>query len=136
MSRTQRFVGIPPSLNATNKFIENITKVLNGNINFGTTFTNPVGGGSPGSATSNDANIECWKATGTTPGAANTEFAVAHNIGGPRLPLFFFYFLDRAGQLYSMYAGMTPWTAATNAAMGDIYLKCTVASANYWVIVV
>jgi len=38
--------------------------------------------------------------------------------------------------LYSNYAGMTAWTAATPFAMGNIYLKCTTATTHIYLIIV
>lgn len=113
--------------------IELVSKALDSLVNFGETFTN-AGTFTAASGGADHSDIECWKTTGTTPAGANTEFAVAHNL--PRIPIHFIYTLDRAGDIYTYYAGMTAWTAATSAGLdGNIYLKCSVASANYRIII-
>lgn len=87
------------------------------NISFGTTTAN----------TDPDMNMQCWKATGTTPGGANTEFAVTHNL--KHVPIGFFVLsTDKAAHIYK---STTAWTAATNSSLGTIYLKCDVATVAF-----
>ena len=101
-------------------------KGLESLITYGHTLTNDNDTG--------HADIQCWKATGTTPGSANTEFSISHNLD--YIPVMYHYILDRAGQLYQLQTTGTAWTAATNSALGAVYLKCTVASAHYVIILV
>lgn len=71
-----------------------------------------------------DRNLDVSKAQGTTPGTANTEFAVAHILN--RVPITIVgQDTDNGGLLYR---GTTPWTKTT------AYLKSTTASAVYNVI--
>jgi hypothetical protein len=128
MGQIPRKPGYPITLDSVYSYLELVCNVLAHKVSFGSTF-NANGTGN----NDVDNNMDCWKATGTTPGA-NTEFFVLHNL--TRIPIFFIYFLDVPGDLYSYYAGMTPWTFATSAGDdGKIYLKCSVAGANYRIIV-
>lgn len=121
------FYGTPTHEQLTG-YLQRTTRVLDANISFGKTNANDKPNAPDAS------NIQCWKATGTTPVGANTEFAIAHNL--PWIPWFYFYALDRAGSLYQLPATGTAWTAATNATQGNVYLKCSVASANFVVILI
>lgn len=108
-------------------WLQQMSKNLDSLISFGktnqnSTFTAP-----------DHSDLNIWKATGVTPGVANTEFAISHNLLW--IPWHYHYFLDVAGQLYQAPTTGTHWTAATNSTLGNIYLKCTVASANYVVII-
>lgn len=128
MGQIPRKPQYPITLDSVYSYLELVCNVLAHRVSFGSTF-NANGTGN----NDTDNNMDCWKATGTTPGGADTEFAVNHNL--TRIPIFFIYFLDKAGDLYSYYGGMTAWTAATSAGNdGAIYLKCSVASADYRII--
>lgn len=91
-------------------------KVLSGNVSFGAS-TNNV---------DQDINIDCFKATGTAPGTANTEFSIAHQLG--RIPIGFI--VASVDQAAIIYKSTTAWTSS------HIYLKCNVASVNYLVILI
>jgi hypothetical protein len=93
----------------------NHSRVLAGNIEFGDTMTNKEPG----------RNIKCSKATGATPGAANTEFAVTHTLG--KVPITFFHHTDNGGVIYK---STTAWTKT------QIFLKCTTATANYSMVII
>jgi len=68
--------------------------------------------------------MQCWKATGTAPGVANTAFTINHSLG--RIPnTIVGQDTNNAGLLYR---GGT-WTKT------QIVLKCTVASSVYNIIV-
>ena len=54
---------------------ERLAKVLNGNVSFGATMNNGE----------EDTNLNIWKATGTSPGTANTNFTINHSLG--RVPV-------------------------------------------------
>jgi hypothetical protein len=96
--------------------LDQVTKALSANISFGSTTGNTDG----------EQNTEGWKATGTTPAVANTEFTVAHGLG--RVPMGFIVLLiDKAGIIYK---GATAWTDT------DIFLKCNVASVAYYIFIV
>lgn len=96
--------------------IQQLGKVLSGNISFGAT-TNNV---------DQDINIDCYKATGATPGTANTEFAIAHQLG--RIPIGFI--VASVDQAAIIYKSTTSWTKT------NIYLKCNATSVNYLVILI
>lgn len=100
---------------AIQRHLEQTNKVLS-NISFGDTMGN----------TDRSQNMECWKATGTTPAGANTEFAVSHGLR--RIPL------TLAGQDTNnggvIYRSTAAWTAT------QVFLKCTTASAGYNLILI
>src|SRR5208282_1441290 len=103
----------PPRRPRTTREFDQLAKTIN-NISFGTTTSN----------TDADMNVQCYKATGTAPAGANTEFAVTHNLR--HVPFgFMILTTDRAAHIYK---STTAWTAATNAAQGNIYLKSDTAS--------
>lgn len=109
-------------------WLQHNSKTLNGLISFGKTSANS-------SQTSPDqANVQMWKATGTTPAGANTEFAITHNLMW--VPWFYFYILSKDGNIYQRANTGTAWTAATSGALGSIFVKCSVASADYTVIII
>ena len=90
---------------------ERLAKVLNGNVSYGGTMSNA----------DTDQNLNIWKASGTTPGTANTEFSVSHSLN--RIPITIVgQDTDNGGLLYR---GTTPWTNTT------VYLRCTQASSVY-----
>jgi hypothetical protein len=95
----------------------NHSRVLAGNVSFGDTMTNKEPG----------RNIQCWKATGTTPGAANTDFTIQHGLG--RIPITISaQDTNNGGLLYR-----SPVTAWTKTA---VTLRCTTATAAYNVVVI
>jgi len=105
-----------PTLDNLVNWLERHGRVLDGNVSFGATNVNK---------NNRDRNIESSMANGTTPGGANTEFAVTHTLG--RIPVTFFGHTDNGGVLYK---STTAWTKT------QIFLKCTTASANYQVVVI
>jgi hypothetical protein len=90
---------------------ERLALVLNGNVNYGSTMKN----------TDPDMNMNAFKAAGTTPGAANTDFTLTHTLG--RVPLTINGQDTNNGGV--IYRGSTPWTKTT------VTLRCTTASAVY-----
>jgi hypothetical protein len=94
--------------------VEQLSKAVS-NISFGTTTDNTDG----------DMTIQCHKAHINAPGSPNTEFAVPHNL--KHIPIgFIIISTNQAGHVYKS-AGGTPWTAATDSAPGNIYLKADAA---------
>jgi hypothetical protein len=91
------------------------SKVLAGNVSYGATMENATA----------DQNLNIWKAQGTSPSTANTEFVIAHQLG--RIPNTIVGQDTNNGGL--LYRSSTTWTSTM------IYLKCTTASAAYKVIV-
>lgn len=95
----------------------NHSRVLAGNVSFGTQMNNKEAG----------VNINCWKATGTTPGAANNDFTIPHSLG--RIPMTISaQDTNNGGLLYR-----SPAVAWTNTA---VTLRCTTASAAYNVVII
>lgn len=96
------------------RWSERLARVLNGNVSYGSTMLNTDG----------DRNLNIWKATGTTPGSANTDFTITHSLG--RIPITIVgQDTDNGGLLYR---GSVAWSKTT------VTLKCTTASANFNVV--
>ena len=116
--RTQRKIFLDPDRSkATQNIVsmmEKLARVLGGNVSYGHTMGN----------TDQDQNLKIWKATGTAPGSANTEFSIAHGLG--QVPLTIVGQDTNNGGL--LYRSSTAWTTTT------VYLKCTEASSVYNVI--
>lgn len=130
MGKLDRSLYGQPSLQQVNDSLQRSGKSLSHLISFGKTNANST------PQAPDASNIDCFKATGVTPGAANTEFSIAHNLLW--VPWFYFYILDRGGNLYQLPTTGTAWTAATpgGGANGNIFLKCSVVSANYSIIII
>jgi choice-of-anchor A domain-containing protein len=115
ISRPTQFHGLESNfLGLTRTY--NIAKAVNGGIDFGDSTQTNAG---PGTAYSGNMNGQ-W-ANVTAPGAANTQFSIAHNLN--RIPSFYFYIADRSCNLYQLPNTGTAWTTT------NIFLKCDVASA-------
>ena len=111
------------------RWLEQVARAMSGNISFGATMSNK----------DSSQNMSAWKASGTTPATANTEFAIPHHL--KYVPLTILGADTSNGGV--LYRSTTPWTAAPaspNASTpsaqlaGYVYLKCTTASAAYNVI--
>lgn len=101
---------VTPTFDTIARWLENHGRVLDNNISLG--------------SGNNDRskNVINFKATGTTPGAANTDFTISHSLG--YVPdTIFGQDTDNGGLLYR-----SPVTAWTKTA---VTLRCTTASANY-----
>jgi hypothetical protein len=107
--------------------LELLNKALS-RISFGTpsSTTTPVSNSEP------DRNIQCFKATGTTPGVANTEFIIQHNL--PYAPQFMIAHTKAAARIYQSTTHPNN-TAATNSALGNFYLMCDTISVGYNIII-
>ncbi len=90
-------------------------RVLAGNVSYGSTMGN----------TDPEQNLEIWKASGVSPGAANTDFTINHSLN--RIPLTIVGQDTNNGGV--LYRGSVAWTKST------ITLRCTTATAAYNVIV-
>ncbi len=102
---------------ALHDWTQNHSRVLAGNVSFGDTMTNKEPG----------RNIQCWKATGTTPGAANTDFTITHSLG--RIPITIAaQDGNNGGILYR-----SPVTAWTKTA---VTLRCSTATMAYNVVLI
>ncbi len=96
---------------------KNHARVLGGQVSFGATMSNAE----------QDRNMFCSKASGTTPGVANTDFAVSHGLG--RLPITLAgWDTNNGGVIYRSPA--TAWTKTTAT------LRCTTVSAVYNLILI
>ena len=109
---------------------EYLARTLNGKVSYGYNMLNPSSGAQ--GVQNNDANLDIWKAHGTTPGAANTDFTITHSLtdqnGKPRLPINILgQDTNNGGLLYR--SPVTAWTKST------VTLRCTTASAAYNVII-
>jgi hypothetical protein len=87
------------------------SKVLAGNVSYGHTIQN----------TDEDRNLNIWKATGTSPGIANTDFTVNHQLG--HIPITIVGQDTNNGGV--LYRGSVAWTATS------VTLRCTAASSVY-----
>jgi len=98
------------------RWVTYLARAINKNISFGSTMSNEDG----------DTNLDVFKATGTTPGTANTDFTIKHTLG--RVPITIVGQDTTTGAvLYRSPA--TAWTKTT------VTLRSTGASATYNVIV-
>lgn len=98
------------------RWSERLARGINGNLSYGSTMSNKDA----------DINLSIWKATGTAPGAPNTDFTITHHLG--RIPITIVgQDTNNGGLLYR--SPVTPWTKTT------ITLRCTVASSVYNLIV-
>jgi len=85
---------------------EELARIVNGNLRFGEPSIGPD-------------NIDGAWYSATTPGVADTEFTVTHNLN--RVPVGFILFsIDKAGVVYR---SATSWTTT------QAFLKCNVTSA-------
>lgn len=114
--KAPRTLSFNPTEGQTQYNLQMLGKVLAGNVAFGATTSN----------TDKDINISCYKATGITPGVANTEFSIIHSLR--RIPIGFL--VASVDQAATIYKSTTAWTNST------IYLKCSGVSVNYFVILI
>ena len=97
------------------RWTEQIAQAIGGNISYGSSMAN----------TDQDLNLLIWKASGTSPGVADTDFTIAHSLG--KVPITIVgQDTDNGGLLYR---GSVAWTTTT------VTLKCTMATSVYNVIV-
>jgi len=113
--KVQRSATVNLNLKTVHDWLINHSRALAGLIEFGPTMTN----------NEQSRNIQCSKATGVTPGVANTEFSVNHTLG--RIPITFFGHTNNGGVLYQ---STTAWTKT------KIFLKCTTATASFSVVII
>lgn len=96
------------------RWIDYAAKVINGKVSYGSTMSNK----------DEDKNLDVWKASGTTPGTANTNFTINHSLG--RVPITIVGQDTNNGGL--IYRGTVAWTPTS------VSLKCTTASAAFNVV--
>jgi hypothetical protein len=108
-------LGNPNTPTDVTRWIERIALAINGNLSFGATMSN----------SDTDINLSIWKASGTSPGGANTDFTINHSLG--RIPITIVGQDTNNGGL--LYRGSVAWTKTT------VTLRCTTATAAYNVIV-
>lgn len=114
--KAQRILGQVPTVQNLMRWNEINAKALSGNISFGASMENQTP----------DQNLSVWKAAGTSPATANTDFTITHSLN--RVPLTIVgQDTSNGGVLYRSPA--TAWTKTT------VTLRCTVASSPYNVIV-
>ena len=77
-------------------------------------------------------NMQVWKATGTTPGVANTTFTVNHGL--KHVPIGFVIIRKNVAGAVVIDSGVA-WTAATNSAQGTISLQCNQATVAFTIII-
>lgn len=106
---------VTPTFDTIAHWLRNHGRVLAGNISFGTTMAN----NDPG------RNLDVWKATGITPGVANTDFTLTHTLD--RIPTTIVGQDTNNGGL--IYRGSVAWTKTT------VTFRCTTATAAYNVII-
>lgn len=100
------------------RWTEQIAQAVGGNLSYGSSMAN----------TDKDLNLLVWKATGTSPGVADTDFTITHHLGGPggKVPI------TIVGQDTSdgavIYRGSLPWTTTT------VTLRSTKANSVYNII--
>ena len=95
---------------------ERNARVLAGNIHYGSTMSNA----------DKDKNMNCWKATGVTPGTANTDFTIQHSLG--RIPLTINGQDGNNGGV--LYRGSVAWSKTS------VTIRCTTANMQYNVILI
>jgi hypothetical protein len=104
---------VTPTFDTIANWLTNHGRVLDGNISYGQ------------SNTDRSRNIVHYKANGVSPGAANTDFTITHNLG--YVPVTIIGQDTNNGGL--LYRGSVAWTKTT------ITLRCTTTTATYnvWV---
>ena len=115
MGKVQRTLGQISTLQNLTRWNEHLADQIAGKISYGSTMGN----------TDQDQNLLIWKASGVTPGVANTDFTITHSLGSVPNTIVG-QDTDNGGLLYR---GSVAWTKTT------ITLRCTTATANYKVIV-
>lgn len=115
-----RSTGLHWTQESVQRHLELVSKTLS-KISFGNTTSNA----------DPDMNLDVWKATGTTPGVANTTFTVSHNLY--RVPIGFL--IVRTNAACHIFDSGIAWTAATNSALGTISLKCDAPTVTFTIII-
>jgi hypothetical protein len=108
------------------RWLEYISRSINGQISFGDTISNPNAQGQ-----NTDVNLSVWKFEGTTGVAANTPFLLQHSLvgadGKPRKPVCIVGQVTKDGGV--IYGDWTTWTTTT------ITLKSTTANTPFRLII-
>jgi hypothetical protein len=109
--KAQRNINGIYSVDAHVRWNEINSQVLAGNVSHGHTSSN----------TDEDQNMNEWKAVGTAPGVADTDFTVNHQLG--HIPITIYGQHTNNGGL--IYKGSGAWTPTS------VSLRCTKASSVY-----
>lgn len=96
------------------RWTEQIAQAVGGNISYGSSMGNA----------DQDLNLLIWKASGVSPGVADTDFTVNHSLG--KVPITIVGQDTNNGGL--LYRGSVAWTTTT------VTLRCTKATSAYNVI--
>lgn len=105
----------PEALAVLNLVVLGLIKKINGNLSLGQMVHGQLTGNFLG---------QCIQIT-ATPSVADTEFEIPHGL--TTVPVFFWYFLDRAGDLYA--SNFNSWNK------DRLLLRCSVASAAATIVV-
>lgn len=103
------FINAVPTVDTIISWMKNHRRILSGNVQLGVSNTDQA------------RNISNFMASGTTPGVANTNFTITHNLG--YVPFTILGFDTNNGGV--IFRGTTPWTKTT------VTLQCTTATATY-----
>lgn len=119
MSIVDGFIEDSPTVRRLVDFLRRVILSINGNIEFGA----PNATALP----TRGLNINGVFNQGTTPGVADQEFAVTHNMG--RIPVGFITLsVDQNAAV--LYKGVTAWTTK------QLFLKCHQTSVNYVIFII
>lgn len=112
--KVQRTLSQSLTLQNLARWVEIVAQVLGGNVSYGSSMAN----------TNEDLNLLIWKASGVSPGVADTDFTIAHSLG--KIPITIVGQDTNNGGL--LYRGSVAWTTTT------VTLRCTKATSAYNVI--
>lgn len=97
--KVQRTLSQSLTLQNLARWSELIAQVLGGNVSYGSSMAN----------TNEDLNLLIWKATGVSPGVADTDFTVNHSLG--KIPITIVGQDTTDGAV--IYRGSVAWTTTT-----------------------
>jgi len=106
--------GATPTPKNQSRWTEQIAQAVGGNISYGNSMAN----------TDQDLNLLIWKATGVSPGVADTDFTINHSLG--KIPITIVGQDTTDGAV--IYRGSVAWTITT------VTLRSTKATSTYNVI--
>jgi|HubBroStandDraft_5_1064220.scaffolds.fasta_scaffold866244_2 hypothetical protein len=112
--RVQRTLSQSLTMENLSRWSEIISQAVGGKLSYGSTMGNA----------DKDINLQVWKATGTSPATADTDFTINHSLG--KVPVSIVGQDTTNGAL--LYRGSVPWTATT------VTLRANKASSVYNVI--
>ena len=113
--KVQRTLSQSLTLQNLSRWMEIVAQVLGGNVSYGSSMAN----------TDEDLNLLIWKASGVSPGVADTDFTVNHSLG--KIPITIVGQDTTDGAV--IYRGSVAWTTTT------VTLRSTKANSVYNVVV-